>query len=237
MSNTPGWHFANRSGQQQGPVSTADLRAAFQRGELDMNTLVWRDGLAQWTPLAQLAGEIGLSAIAPPPLPAAAPMRAPAGVREPVGYVPPPRKAKSRSTIVLVIIGVCVALLVPISIFAAIAISAYQGYVAKAQFAEAMSIAQSIEGAVDEHHARAGTCPATADLGAGGLSGRYVARVEMPGGPAPCTFVAVFGEQEPVAAPLRGARVTFTSNPDGWSCRSSLPDNIKPTSCRGGSAN
>jgi type IV pilus assembly protein PilA len=237
MSNTPGWHFANRSGQQQGPITAAELRSAFARGELGMNTLVWRDGLAGWSPLSTVAGEVGLPGTAPPPLPTSPSMATASGVREPVGYVPPPRKAKSRSTIVLVIIGVCVVLLVPISIFAAIAISAYQDYVAKAQFAEAMAIAQSIEGSVDEHHSRAGTCPATADLGAAGVSGRYVARVEMPGGPAPCTFVAVFGEQEPVAAPLRGARVTFTSQGDGWSCRSSLPDKFKPMSCRDGSAN
>ncbi len=59
----------------------------------------------------------------------------------------------------------------------------------------------------------------------------------MPGGPAPCSIVLIFGEREPVANALRGGRVTFSNTADGWTCRSGLPDKFKPAACRDRGAN
>lgn len=227
--STSNWHFANRSGQQQGPVSAAELRAAFERGELDASTLVWRDGLAQWLPLSQVAAELGLRANLPPPVPSAVP-----DVRQRVAYTPPPKRGMSRGALVAVIAGVALAVIAPVSILAAIAISQYQDYVAKSQFSEAMAIAQALEVEVADHHSRVGTCPSNADMDVANFAGKYVARVELPGGPAPCSIVMIFGEREPVAMPLRGGRVTFSGNSDGWTCRSGLPDKFKPRSCQDG---
>ncbi len=227
--STPIWHFANRSGQQQGPVTAIDLRAAFERGELDASTLVWREGFAQWLPLSQVATELGLRTNLPPPVPSAAP-----DGRQRVAYAPPPKRGMSRGALVAVIAGVALAVLAPVSILAAIAISSYQDYVAKAQFSESISIAESLEGSVAEHHSRVGTCPSGADLDVSGISGRYVSRVELPGGPAPCSIVLIFGDNEPVAAALRGGRVTFSGTADGWTCRSGLPNKFKPRTCQDG---
>ena len=67
------WYYADRSHQQQGPVSADSLRALHAMKAVDAGTLVWRDGLAGWVPLAQVAREVGIDAVAsPPPRPAAA---------------------------------------------------------------------------------------------------------------------------------------------------------------------
>ncbi len=234
------WHFANRSGQQQGPVTATDLRAAFERGELDANTLVWRDGFPEWQPLSQVSSELGFRGTAPPPLPHAAagtPAAPNTGNPGPLAYVPPPKKRMSRGVLAAILIGVVMVVLAPISIIAAIAISQYQDYVGKSQFAEAMSIANSLKDPVMAHYANSGTCPTTADAGVSAVSGRYVARVEMPGGPAPCSFALIFADREPVTNALRGGRVTFSNTADGWTCRSGLPEKFKPVSCRDSSAN
>jgi len=228
------WHYANRSGQQQGPIDASSLRAAFARGELDAGSLVWRDGLPQWVTLSDVAAELGINlGVMPPPVPGARPF---ANANPGTFAAPPVKKPMSGGTIALIVIAVGGVLLVPVAILAAIAIPAYQDYVAKAQFAEATMVAGSYKELVAAHHANAGTCPNDADINASGMQGKYVGRVEFPGGPAPCAITIVFADGEPTVAPLRGGRVSFlgTPTPDGmaWQCQSGLPDKYKPTACR-----
>jgi uncharacterized RDD family membrane protein YckC len=56
----------------------AALAQLFRDGRIGLDVLVWRDGLPQWQPLGELAGELGLLADAPPvatePPPAPAPV-------------------------------------------------------------------------------------------------------------------------------------------------------------------
>lgn len=59
------WFYFDIHGAQQGPVDEAYLRDAAQRGALQLDSMVWREGLASWCPLHQIAGELGLAA--PPP--------------------------------------------------------------------------------------------------------------------------------------------------------------------------
>lgn len=47
------WYFA-LGGQRVGPLSQADLTARVQAGEVTAETLVWRSGMANWTPAAQM---------------------------------------------------------------------------------------------------------------------------------------------------------------------------------------
>jgi len=64
------WYYADRHHQRQGPVAADALRDLFRRGTVTADTLVWRDGLAQWVALAEVADE--LQPGAPPELPASA---------------------------------------------------------------------------------------------------------------------------------------------------------------------
>ena len=41
------WYYAEGQ-QRQGPLPVQEIRQRFQRGELNLDTLVWREGMAQW---------------------------------------------------------------------------------------------------------------------------------------------------------------------------------------------
>jgi uncharacterized RDD family membrane protein YckC len=58
------WYYVDANGQQVGPVSVEDVRAALQRGAATQATLAWRDGLANWQPISALAAELGLGGAA-----------------------------------------------------------------------------------------------------------------------------------------------------------------------------
>ena len=76
------WHYAV-GGVRRGPVCDADLRALAASGRLRPTDLVWRAGLADWTPAANLKGlfptdgppPLPGKSDSPPPLPAGEPAR------------------------------------------------------------------------------------------------------------------------------------------------------------------
>ncbi|MBN6104997.1 RDD family protein [Xanthomonas sp. CFBP 8703] len=63
------WYYADAAQQRHGPMPADDLQQRFQRGDVGLTTLVWRDGLSEWHPLADFVDELGLTqapaAIAP----------------------------------------------------------------------------------------------------------------------------------------------------------------------------
>jgi len=61
------WYYLDADRNQNGPVTAEVIRNALQAGSISEATLVWRDGLSEWRPLAQLLGELGMSTTAPPP--------------------------------------------------------------------------------------------------------------------------------------------------------------------------
>ena len=123
------WYYAQNSQQRHGPLSAENLAELYRSGRIGLDTLVWRDGQAQWQPLADFAAELGLTASPgaplPPPLPPA--QSAFAANRAPV----PPRSGLSGCMIALI---VCAVLAIPmLGILAAIALPAYQDYTLRAK--------------------------------------------------------------------------------------------------------
>ncbi|MDL5367905.1 RDD family protein [Xanthomonas sp. NCPPB 2654] len=75
------WYYADAAQQRHGPMPADELQQRFQRGEVGLTTLVWRDGLSEWHPLADFVDELGLTqapAALPPSDPAEAPPAPPA---------------------------------------------------------------------------------------------------------------------------------------------------------------
>ena len=65
------WHYA-RSGQQFGPVSINDLQQLLARGEITGADFVWKGGMPQWMPAAQVPELLPAAApggAQPPPIP------------------------------------------------------------------------------------------------------------------------------------------------------------------------
>jgi membrane protease subunit (stomatin/prohibitin family) len=61
--------FVGLNGQQLGPFDRGQLAQRVAGGELRHDTLVWKAGMAQWTPAGQVAEVAPLLASVPPPLP------------------------------------------------------------------------------------------------------------------------------------------------------------------------
>jgi len=57
------WYYAEGQ-QRQGPLAVTEIRQRFQRGQLTLDTLVWREGMAEWTALRQVVDELGLQTLA-----------------------------------------------------------------------------------------------------------------------------------------------------------------------------
>ncbi len=66
-------YFLGVNGQQVGPVAVADLPARIASGELTRDTLVWREGMAQWTRAGDVPEVNAAFPAEPPPLPPTAP--------------------------------------------------------------------------------------------------------------------------------------------------------------------
>ncbi|MGN7726573.1 RDD family protein [Luteimonas sp. 22616] len=64
------WYYSDYQRNRHGPVSGADLAMLHANGQLADDTLVWREGLAQWQPWHAVAGE--MVAATPQPAPARA---------------------------------------------------------------------------------------------------------------------------------------------------------------------
>ncbi|HEX2806433.1 MAG TPA: SPFH domain-containing protein [Kineosporiaceae bacterium] len=67
----PAAWYLGVGGQQQGPFDAAGLAAAARSGTLTASTLVWRAGMAAWTPAAQVPEVSEVLGSVPPPLPPA----------------------------------------------------------------------------------------------------------------------------------------------------------------------
>ena len=53
------WYYADGQ-DRQGPLLIEDLRQRFQRGEISLTTLVWREGYPQWKPVSEAVEELQL---------------------------------------------------------------------------------------------------------------------------------------------------------------------------------
>lgn len=144
------WYFVDRGQNRQGPVDAAALAESVRQGQLDDTTLVWREGLAQWSPLGQFREELGLGAAAnPPPAPAA-----PVAPSDASG-----KKGGGCAIAAIVIVGGGIFLIAVLGILAAIALPAYQDYIVRSKVAAANIEARLVQVAVDDFVANTDRCP------------------------------------------------------------------------------
>lgn len=215
------WYYADRQRQQQGPLAGAELVAALKRGDVEMSTLVWREGLPGWVPLAQVAVQLGVQG-APPPVPRAAERRA-----------APPRKSGSKTG--LIILGVLLGCFVLFGgIIAAIAIPAYSDYTIRARVSQAHAVAGAQRVAVAEFYLTNQRCPVNGDEGFGppqSYSGQYLASLEFGPGDGGCQIRA--RPQGLTQARFADAQLTLQMDRDqNWTSSANIPDKYLPMSMR-----
>lgn len=124
-----------------------------------------------------------------------------------------------------------------IGILAAIALPAYQDYVARSQVSEAMNLAGGAKTAVAETWQTTGAWPtsnASAGLAAANtITGEYVAQVAVG---ANGVITATMEAAAPVVQDLRGDDFTLTPTDNGgaieWTCGGTVDAEFMPSSCR-----
>lgn len=130
-----------------------------------------------------------------------------------------------------------------IGILAAIAIPAYQDYIARSQMSEAMTLAGGVKGNVAEVFAQNGTCPTNGTNGiatATDIKGKYVDSVTTAGtavASGGCTITALMSSST-VSKGIQGKNLVLTlSNADKgsnvWTCTSSAEQKFLPKACTG----
>ena len=129
-----------------------------------------------------------------------------------------------------------------IGILAAVAIPAYQDYIARAQVTEAVSLLSSGKAAMTEHYTDQGYWPAFASSVMGSTSGKYTASIAITGTPSTLgalTLTATMQGSQINSSITSGTVMLFTT--DGgkiWTCSpgntgtSSLLPKYLPSACR-----
>ncbi len=231
------WYFADGNRHRQGPVSAEALADACRAGRINGRTLVWRDGLAEWRPLAEFIGELGLAGLdspqQPPPLPP---------VAATVPAASPARSGgsgMSRGSIVaLAVVGGLLFIAVPvIAIVAAIALPAYQDYTLRAKSASAIAALAALKPQVVEFQDSQGHCPDNDDAGFGApesLASTMVSSVRVGRfDNGHCGLEAIL--DTPGQSRLDGKAIWLDYDPDeqSWTCSSEVDDRYLPQDCRG----
>jgi hypothetical protein len=62
-------YFVAVNGHQTGPFSRADVEHQIREGQLLRDSLVWTEGLADWTPAGQVPELLPVFSMVPPPIP------------------------------------------------------------------------------------------------------------------------------------------------------------------------
>lgn len=133
-----------------------------------------------------------------------------------------------------------------IGILAAIAIPAYQDYIARVQMTEAMALADGLKSPVSEYLSQTGACPDNSAAAAGisvntGITGKYVAKVTTGGvGSATggCTITSTM-RGTGVSTGLQNGTLVLTmattaaGGSQTWACTSSVLQKYLPSVCQG----
>ena len=130
-----------------------------------------------------------------------------------------------------------------IGILAAVAIPAYQSYIARSQMAEALSLTDGLKTAVAEDFGQTGTCPGdNTSVAVGGvpisttISGQYVKSV-LTSTAVPCTIMATMQPTPQVSSKIASATLTLKMTDNGgsmsWACTSSAAQQYVPKACKG----
>ncbi|MGF2733420.1 pilin [Marinobacter sp. DUT-1] len=118
-----------------------------------------------------------------------------------------------------------------IGILAAVAIPAYQDYIARSQASEGATLLGGLKTPVAEYYLNNGTVPAIGDLGSVTTSGEYVRSITA--NTAANEYVATFKAAGSVAEKLGSTTMTltFTTSDSTWSWSCTVPNAIAPKPC------
>lgn len=170
---------------------------------------------------------------APPPIPPSAPAQSPSA--------PAPKSGMSGCAIAAIVGAVVVVVgIFLIGMLAAIALPAYQNYVAKSRVVQAYHMTLPLQSTVDEQREATGSCPdnvaagmdgdAVLELGAGSDGARARATVDIgETDHGLCGITLLFANANPV---VDGKTLVLVSTENGWTCDGGTIDaQHRPNQC------
>lgn len=219
------WYFVDRGHNRQGPVDAERLAEAHRQGLVDYNSLVWREGMAEWAPLGQFQVELGLRP----------PGQTAPGTPAPAASMPAETKKGGCGIVAIVAVCIGVFLIAVLGILAAIAIPAYNDYVVRSKLNAVVVEAETAKMLVSEFVANTDRCPRdAAELELSEPYSEGLAALDVvPLGDGVCVIELTL-RALPEAADLADGRIYLRREPDGsWSCSSDLAQQkYLPTTCR-----
>jgi type IV pilus assembly protein PilA len=123
-----------------------------------------------------------------------------------------------------------------IGILAAVALPAYQDYIARSQVAEAVSLAAGGKTPLSEYFNDKGMWPSVASDVMGNIAGKYVCTITLGGATGTVGTLSVEARMKDFAvnsAITTGTLIYTTNDAKQWSCTSgNLASKYRPASCR-----
>ena len=123
-----------------------------------------------------------------------------------------------------------------IGILAAVAIPAYQDYIARSQVSEAVSLTAGGKTPMAEFFADKGVWPSAADMVMGNTAGKYVSGITITGGGGANTSLALTASMKTagVNAQITGATLILeTADGKVWGCSTgTIASKYRPAACR-----
>ncbi|MBB6367373.1 type IV pilus assembly protein PilA [Xanthomonas sacchari] len=230
------WYYVDAARERHGPLPASALLERLHDGRLQRETLVWREGLSEWRPLHTLAAELGLpDAPTPPPLPP--PPHATATAT--AGPAAAPRSGLSGCAIMAIIGAVGGVMLVAfLGIAAAIALPAYQDYLARAKVAQALGTLAPLKDQVAAFAAQEHRCAVNGDTGFGtpqSYAGDAIAQVRVGRfDNGHCGLEATLRLPDQKRLDGKALWLDYDERTSAWNCSSDLDDRVLPVHCRGG---
>ncbi|MFC0153784.1 pilin [Xanthomonas dyei] len=237
------WYYAEGNRQRRGPVTETVLLGLYRDRQIALDTLVWREGLDQWVPLAACADALGPpvstdlhAAAAPPALPEAAAGAPPVNPASPHLRQP----AKGPAWPMLLVLGAVVGMFVIVAvlgILAAIALPAYKDYQTRAKVTAAVAALAPLKPQIADFLAREGRCPENGDAGfqtpehyaTGVLASVQIGRFDT----SACGVEALLHAPGSPKIDGKALWLDFDADADTWQCSSEIDDNQLPQDCRG----
>ncbi len=230
------WYYVDAARERHGPLPASALLERLHDGRLQRETLVWREGLPEWRPLHAVAAELGLpDAPTPPPLPPPLQTAAP---------VPPAATAAPRSGLsgcaIMAIVGTIVGVLLVafLGIAAAIALPAYQDYLARAKVAQALDHLAPLKDQIAAFNAQEHRCAVNGDTGFGApqsYAGDTIAQVRVGRfDNGHCGLEATLHLPDHKRLDGKALWLDYDERTSAWNCSSDLDDRVLPVHCRGG---